>query len=313
MGGLAPETRQDGSVVSELNVTESDKFGFVGCGRVGRTLAQAFANAGRAVTAAWSRHAADAETMAGEVPGLRPLPSAQAVADACDFIWITVSDDAIAGVADGVAWSARHKVVHCSGATEVAALSAAQKAGAAIGGFHPLQMFANPAVALQGLPGCTVGIEAEAALHETLSRLATDIGCTPIKVPTGDRALYHASAYYVGPFLIALLAEAAALWRKFGIGEKDALTALLPLLAGTLSAVRDGGLAQGMGGCVARGDVGTVRKHVAAMDRLDHDASELYRMLARRTIPLGLKRRTLDARAAEAIRQALGCGQKIKA
>lgn len=294
-------------------MTERETFGFVGCGRVGRTLAQAFANAGRAVTAAWSRRAADAETMVGEVPGLRALPSAQAVADACDVIWITVSDDAIAAVSDGIAWSARHKVVHCSGATEVLALSAAHEAGAAIGGFHPLQMFANPAVALKGLPGCTVGIEADAGLRETLNRLALDIGCTPVEVPAGERALYHASAYYVGPFLIALLAEAIALWRKFGVGERGALNALLPLLSGTLSAVQDGGLAQGMGGCVARGDVGTVRKHVAAMDQLDSEAGELYRMLASRTIPLGLKRGTLNAKGAKAIREALGPGNKIQA
>jgi predicted short-subunit dehydrogenase-like oxidoreductase (DUF2520 family) len=251
--------------------------------------------------------------MVGEVPGLRALPSAQAVADACDFVWVTVSDDAIAPVSGGIAWSPRHKVVHCSGATEVLALSAAKKAGAAIGGFHPLQMFTNPAVALKGLPGCTVGIEADAALHETLNRLALDIGCTPVLVPAGDRALYHASAYYVGPFLIALLAEGTALWRKFGVGEREALNALLPLLSGTLSAVQDGGLAQGMGGCVARGDVGTVRKHVAAMDQLDREAGELYRMLASRTIPLGLKRGTLTAEGAEAIREALGSGKKIQA
>jgi predicted short-subunit dehydrogenase-like oxidoreductase (DUF2520 family) len=306
MGGAVAEARQDGSLLSELNVSERETFGFVGCGRVGRTLAQAFANAGRTVTAAWSRRAVDAETMAGEVAGLRALPSAQAVVDTCDFVWITVSDDAIAPVSDGIAWSPRHKVVHCSGATEVMALAAARKAGAAIGGFHPLQMFTNPAVALKGLPGCTVGIEADSVLYQRLNQLSLDIGCTPVQVPSGDRALYHASAYYVGPFLIALLAEAATFWRTFGVGEKEALNALLPLLSGTLSAVHDGGLAQGMGGCVARGDVGTVRKHIAAMDQFDHDAGQLYRMLASRTIPLGLKRGTLGAQGAEAIRASLG-------
>ncbi len=290
---------------------QRETFGFVGCGRVGRTLAQAFATAGRTVTAAWSRRATDIEMMVGEVPGLRTLSSAQAVADACDFVWITVADDAIGPVSDGIAWSPRHKVVHCSGATEVLALAAARRAGAAIGGFHPLQMFTNPAVALKGLPGCTVGIEADAPLHESLKQLALDIGCTPVRVPAGDRALYHASAYYVGPFLIALLAEGAALWQKFGVGEKDALQALLPLLSGTLSAVHDGGLAQGMGGCVARGDVGTVRKHVAAMDQFDHEAGKLYRMLASRTIPLGLKRGTLSAQGADAIHAALGAGKKM--
>lgn len=288
-----------------------DKHGFIGCGRVGRTLAQALANAGYRVTNAWSRKAADAELMATEVPGLQPLANAQAVADRCDVVWITVSDDAIAPVTDSVAWNARHKVVHCSGATEIAALSKAKGDGAMTGGFHPMQMFTNPAVALEGLPGCTIGVEADSALQPELKQIAADIGCVPVEVPPGDRALYHASAYYVGPFLIALLSEGTALWKKFGADEKQALAAMLPLLAGTLSAVRDGGLAKGMGGCVARGDVGTVQKHVDALDRFDPEAGRLYRALAQRNIPLGLARGSLNPAAADRIRDVLENGAKV--
>ena len=289
------------------------RHGFIGCGRVGRTLAQAFANAGYNVTSAWGRKAADLALMAQEVPGLQPLASAQAVADACDFVWLTVADDAIATVADGIAWSPRHQVIHCSGATEIGALQNAENSGASIGGFHPMQMFTNPAVALQGLPGCTVGVEAETELLKALQQMASDIGCIPVQVPAGQRALYHASAYYVGPFLISLLAEGANLWRKFGASEKHALDAMLPLLAGTLSAVRDGGLANGMGGCVARGDVGTVRKHLAALDRYDADAGELYRALAKRNIPLGVARGSLSVAAAERIRETLAINVKADA
>jgi predicted short-subunit dehydrogenase-like oxidoreductase (DUF2520 family) len=287
--------------------------GFIGCGRVGRTLAQAFENAGYKVTSAWSRKADDLALMAKEVPGLQPLASAQAVADACDFVWLTVADDAIATVADSIAWSARHRVIHCSGATEVSALQNAGNHGTSIGGFHPMQMFTNPAVALKGLPGCTVGVEAETELLAALQQMASDIGCIPVQVPSGQRALYHASAYYVGPFLIALLAEGANLWRKFGASEKQALDAMLPLLAGTLSAVRDGGLAQGMGGCVARGDIGTVRKHLAALDGYDADAGQLYRALAKRNIPLGLARGSLSAAAAERIGETLAMDVKADA
>jgi predicted short-subunit dehydrogenase-like oxidoreductase (DUF2520 family) len=173
-----------------------------------------------------------------------------------------------------------------------------------------MQMFTNPAVALKGLPGCTVGVEADTGLLEALQQMASDIGCVPVQVPSGQRALYHASAYYVGPFLIALLAEGANLWRKFGANEKQALDAMLPLLAGTLSAVRDGGLAQGMGGCVARGDIGTVRKHLTALDAHDADAGQLYRALAKRNIPLGLTRGSLSAAAADRIGETLAMDAK---
>ena len=293
---------------------QTGKFGFIGCGSVGRTLAQAFNRAGHQVTAAWSRGGEGALQMRQEVEGLRALASAQAVADECDFVWLTVSDDAIARVADGIVWQPHHKVVHCSGATDIDVLAKAKSDGATIGGFHPLQMFTDPVVALRGLPGVTVGVEAsEPPFLETLKRLAGEIGCTTVEVPRGQRAIYHASVYYVGPFFIALLSEAVSIWKSFGASERDALNALLPLLAGTTSAVTSSSLAKGMGGCVARGDVGTVRRHVAAMDSFSPKAGELYRALTDRTIPLGLARGSLTAPAADQIRQALFVAGKTDA
>lgn len=156
-------------------------------------------------------------------------------------------------------------------------------------------MFADPDVALSGLPGCTVGIEAEEALLEKLEALTRSIGCVPMPLPAGIRPLYHASAYYVGPFLIALLKEGAKLWAHFGASERQAMDALMPLLRGSIAAVQHAGLAQGIGGCVARGDIGTIRKHVASLDETDPSAAGLYRELALRNIPLALERGTIDA------------------
>jgi predicted short-subunit dehydrogenase-like oxidoreductase (DUF2520 family) len=176
----------------------------------------------------------------------------------------------------------------------------AKSAGALTGGFHPMQMFANPDVALDGLRGCTVGIEAEPDFRRELELLATSIGCEPLALPAGVRPLYHASAYYVGPFLIALLKEGVELWKSFGASEADALRAMTPLLRGTVAAVLDGGLANGMGGCVARGDVGTILKHLEALDARFPASGALYRELALRNVPLGIERGTLSAgRAAE--------------
>jgi predicted short-subunit dehydrogenase-like oxidoreductase (DUF2520 family) len=149
-----------------------------------------------------------------------------------------------------------------------------------------------------GLRGCTVGIEAEAPLRETLRDLAGAIGCVPFELAPGVRPLYHASAYYVGPFLIALLQEGAALWSRIGASEAQALQALVPLLRGTLAAVLDSTLADGMGGCVARGDIGTVQRHLDAIDTQAPASSELYRALALRTVPLGIRRGTLTAERA---------------
>lgn len=292
---------------------ESFAIGFVGAGRVACTLARAFAQAGLDVVAVNSRSPAAVASLRADVPSACATGTPQQVLDASNCVFLTVTDDAIGPICAELKWSHEHRVLHCSGATEISALLPAKQAGAATGGFHPMQMFANPSVALAGLPGCTIGVEAEGALLGELQALALRIGCTPFVLRPGVRALYHASAYYVGPFLIALLQEGVQLWKAFGATEREALNAMLPLLHGTVAAVRDGGLAKGMGGCIARGDLGTVLKHLVALDGLSVDAGQLYRALARRNVPLGIERGTLSLERAQAIKRVLEGGDSCTA
>ena len=279
------------------------RIAFIGAGQVAMTLGQAMQRGGFPVVAVFNRHQSRAEQFASLVPGARVADSPAVAADAADLVFLTVSDDAIARVCESIAWSARHSVVHCSGATELTALRHAEAAGAAVGGFHPLQMFANPAISLNALPGCTVTIDGPPPLIEALSAICLAIGCRPMRLPPGKRALYHASANYIGPFVIALMRETVEMWRTFGATEEDTLAALMPLLRGTLAAVDDRGLAGGMGGCVARGDVGTVKRHLAALEQFSPEAASLYRTMTLRTIPLAIERGTLPVDAAERIRE----------
>ncbi|MCC7123303.1 MAG: DUF2520 domain-containing protein [Acidobacteria bacterium] len=297
------ETGAIGASFDQLDAEKkrTERLGFVGVGAVGQTLAAACRQAGYSVSMAHARAAHDDVV----VDRVAVWPSAQACVDASDIVFLTVPDEAIATVCARLSWRSDVVAVHCSGATELRALDAAREAGADVAGFHPLQMFANPEVALAGLAGCTVGIEASGDSRRTLDDLAAAIGLVPLHVPAGARARYHASAYYVGPFAIALWQEAAAIWRSFGATEQEALAALTPLLRGTLAAAQDRGLAGGMGGCVARGDVATVRTHLAALAPLGPDVEDLYRQLARRTLPLALARGSLTTDKAAVIRAVL--------
>lgn len=284
------------------------RIGFIGAGRVAQTLASAFSRSNYQVVAVSSRSQANLAAFCARFPvggGEMVMDSPQGVVDRSSIVFLTVSDDAIAPVCASLKWRAGVAVVHCSGATEIAALHSASEAGAFIGAFHPMQMFANPDVALAGLPGCTVGIESDEELRDALHGLARAIHCVPFSLPPGIRPLYHASAYYVGPFLVALLSEGSKLWKRFGATERQAMEAMMPLLHGTLAAVMDGGLARGMGGCVARGDIGTIQKHLDALEHCDLPAAGLYRELAIRNVPLALERGTLSPASAKKIQALL--------
>jgi predicted short-subunit dehydrogenase-like oxidoreductase (DUF2520 family) len=275
-------------------------LGFIGAGRVGTGLATGFVSAGHDVVAVASRSIASAQALAKRVSGAR-AGAPQEVADRADLVFITVPDDAIEAVVSSVRWRAGCACVHCSGAADLDTLKKVVADGALAGGFHPLHMFGEPGESAEALRGCAVALAGPDALVEKLERLARSLGARPLRLPEGGRALYHVAANFSGAFVIALMQETIALWKKLGISEGDALAALLPLLRGTVDNVERLGAAGGLGSAVARGDVGTIRRHLDVLEREAPDSLELYRLLSLRTVPLALAKGTLKPETAKEI------------
>src|SRR6266705_156747 len=198
------------------------KLGFIGAGRAGTGLATGFASAGRDVVAVASRSIASAQALVKRVRGARAC-APQEVADRADLVFLTVPDDAIERVASGIRWRAGSACVHCSGAADLDALKKAAADGALTGGFHPLHMFGEP-----GQSPDAIALAGPDALLEKLERLARSLGAKPLRLPEGGRALYHAAANFSGAFVIALVQETIALWKKLGIAEADALAESAP-------------------------------------------------------------------------------------
>src|SRR6266849_5711425 len=279
---------------------EKLKLGFVGAGRVGTGLASGFARAGVEVVALASRSVASAQALAKRVPGARVCVP-QEVADRVDVVFLTVPDDAIEAVASGIKWRAGSACVHCSGAAELDTLRKAVADGALAGGFHPLHMFGEAGESAGALAGCAIALAGPDTLVEKLERLARVLDAKPLRLPEGGRALYHAAANFSGAFVIALIQETIALWGKLGIAEADALAALLPLVRGTADNAEKLGAAGGLGSAIARGDAGTIRRHLDVLAGEAPDSLELYRILSLRTIPLALAKGTLEPETAKEI------------
>jgi predicted short-subunit dehydrogenase-like oxidoreductase (DUF2520 family) len=268
------------------------KLGIIGAGRVGTGLALNFVRAGRDVVAVASHSAASARRLARRVSGSRAC-SPQEAADRADLVFLTVPDDAIEAVASAIRWRAGAACVHCSGAGDLDLLRKPAADGAQVGGFHPLRMFGEPGKSFD-MRGFAVAIAGTEPLAIGLERLARALGARPLRLPDGGRALYHAAANFSGAFIVALIAETVALWKKLGITEGEALHALLALLRGSVDNVEKLGAAGALGSVVARGDVGTIRRHLEALAKTDPASLELYRLLSLRTIPLAIAKGTLS-------------------
>lgn len=272
------------------------RIAFIGAGRLGQCLARALAAQGCAIVSVSSRSQSAAQALAARLPACRALAAEQAVLCA-ELVFLTVPDDAIAPLAAALPWRTGQRVVHCSGATELAALDAAAARGALVGGFHPLQIFSDPERALALLPGSSVAIEAAPPLAAELHELAALLGLQPLALQPGTRATYHAAASFAASFLLSMLDEAVQVWAAIGLPPERALQSLLPLARGTLDAAQAKGLAQALAGPISRGDAGVVARHLQAFDGLGGEHGQFYRELSLRQLSLARQSGRLDAAA----------------
>ena len=279
--------------------------GFIGAGTVGNALAVRLSSKGYKVIAVASRSKSSADKLAANAPGCTSYDTKQAVADTAELVFITTPDDAIATVAAELKWHSGQSVVHCSGADSVDSLETASKAGAHVGGFHPLQTFASVAHAIENLPGSMFALESEGELFDTLKQMSLDLEGNWVKLRAEDKVLYHAAAVVACNYLVTLVKLATDLWHNFDVPTPEATRALMPLLRGTLNNIENVGLPDCLTGPIARGDTGTIAKHLAALEKSAPALLSTYRELGLQTIPIALAKGKLDTAGAGELKRLL--------
>jgi predicted short-subunit dehydrogenase-like oxidoreductase (DUF2520 family) len=275
------------------------KIGFIGAGTTGTALAARLSEKGWPVVAVSSRTLSSAQRLARLVPNCQVCHTAQQLVDAAELVFITTPDDVIAQVCGELRWHNGQSVLHCSGAHSVDILESARRFGTTVGCFHPLQTFAGIEQAVSNLPGSTFALEAKEPLLSTLKELTQLLDGNWVELRPGDKVLYHIAAVFACNYLVTLVKLALDLWSNFGVSSKEATRALLPLLKGTLNNVDNIGLPDCLTGPIARGDLGTIEKHLSAlMDRMPALLT-IYRELGLHTVPIALARGKVNEQKVE--------------
>jgi len=281
------------------------KLGVIGVGTVGTALAVRLSSKGYRLAAVSSRSQASAQKLAGTVSGCQIFNNGQGVADTAELVFITTPDDAITSVASQIQWHAGQSVVHCSGADSIDILEPAKKSGAHVGVFHPLQTFASVKQAIDNIPGSTFALEAEEPLLSTLKDMATALDGHWVELKAGDKVVYHAAAVIACNYLVTLVKLATDLWQTFAIPPHQATQALLPLLRGTINNIDAVGIPQCLTGPIARGDTGTIKKHLDALQKVAPTMVSTYRELGLQTIPIAVAKGRINQRQAQELQSIL--------
>lgn len=281
------------------------KVAIVGAGVLGKSLGILIARAGYEVVAISSRNRRSAQAAAtligqGEVVG----DPAMAVLGA-DLVLLAVPDGAIASVAIQVAAGGALKpggvVAHCAGGLPAGVLSGVQAAGGHRGAIHPLQSFADVESAVHALPDTFFALEGDKEAVDVLRCLVVALGGHPIELAARGKALYHAAAAVASNYVVTLLDFARDLMIRAGVPAELALPALLPLLRGTTTNIERLGVPDALTGPIARGDTGTVKRHLRALDDLPRPLGELYRSLALRTLQVARAKGSAEEEALQEI------------
>lgn len=193
----------------------------------------------------------------------------ETVGEGADGVLIATPDAAIAEVAAAIRPSDA-VVMHCSGATDLGALSTHTDAGSPVGSLHPLMALPDPSVGAERLLG---GGWFAVAGHRLAARLADLMGGRSFEVDDDARALYHATAAVSANHLVALLAQVERLAARVGVPVE----AFLELAQGSFDDVAAHGARAALTGPAARGDIETLDKHRGA---LGDDEVDLYNALS---------------------------------
>lgn len=275
--------------------------GVVGTGRVGTALGAALQLAGHQVVAASGVSTASRRRAEALLPGVRLVAPPQVLA-AADLVLLTVPDDALADLVAGLAATGAIRpgqlLVHASGAHGVGILTPATQVGALPLALHPAMTFTGTSVDVARLAGCPFGVTAPEELRPVAEALVVEMGGEPEWVPEQVRPLYHTALAHGANHLVTLVAQAIELLREAGVAEPGRL--LAPLLGAALdNSLRAGDAA--LTGPVARGDAGTVRRHLAQLTTVSPDIPAAYRAMAKATAQRALAHGTLTDEAAASL------------
>jgi predicted short-subunit dehydrogenase-like oxidoreductase (DUF2520 family) len=279
----------------------SEGIAIVGAGRMGQGIGLGLAAAGWDVTLL-ARTARPVPSPLRLVAGALP----REVVRAAPLVLVATPDDQIApaaaalGATGGV--GPGQTVLHLSGLLDRTALASLAGTGAALGSFHPLQTIAEPEEAPGRLRGAFAGIEGEARALAAGRRIAAALGMTAVPLDPAAKPLYHAGAVFSANYTNALVGVAERLARQAGVPGDIAGRMYLPLLAGAARNMTDLGTAVALTGPIRRGDLGTIRAHLAA---LPADVRPLYRLLGLASLELAREAGLAEA-PARAVRDLLG-------
>ncbi|MGI6105319.1 MAG: Rossmann-like and DUF2520 domain-containing protein [Raoultibacter sp.] len=259
------------------------RIGFVGAGKVGFSLSRYMSEQGISVEGFFSRSAASAQA-AADLTGSKAFSSLEEIVAACDCLFITVPDDALADTWEEIrAFPLKEKIVcHCSGLVASSVFADAEALGAYAYSLHPIMAVPHKE-AMDSIAAAYFTIEGSLGAMDAIRSLFDQMG-NPYEVIESDKKpLYHAACVSVSNLLNGLAKMGEDLFSQCGLDaafSQEAWRSLFLLQAKNIAAM---GVVDSLTGPVERRDVQTVSIHLS---HLQNPEREIYRLLSNKVLDI---------------------------
>lgn len=266
------------------------RIGIIGAGKVGVTLGKYLTDAGITVCGFYSRTKTSA-AQAADFVKIKLYEELKDLISASDTLFITVPDGEIGKVWDCIAeYDLTDKIIcHFSGSLSSNVFSGIEHMGAVGVSIHPMYAFSDKFTSYQQFHTACLVIEGDPEAVQPMQALfAEKLGHAVRQIQTEDKIKYHAAAAMASNYMIALLETSMRLLGECGFSDEDSLSLLHPLVENNVAQMLRSGTVDALTGPVERGDIGTVQKH---LDALQGGAAEsIYRDLGNVLVDLAKQR-----------------------
>lgn len=242
------------------------QISFIGAGRVGASLGKYFTEKGQKVGGYYSR-SPESAAWAARFTNTRHYDNLREAISSSDMIFFTVPDDKIQEVWEEAKPFVHGKIIaHCSGIHTSLIFSDIAQTGSTAYSIHPLCAVSSKEHSFELLETALFTIEGDIRNISKIQDLFTRMGNRTTILRAEDKIKYHTAASLASNHMTAVFYMAEKLFIECGFDETTARRELYQLAKGNLENIFAQGCISSLTGPVERGDVGTVEKHLHALE-----------------------------------------------
>ncbi len=272
--------------------------GFIGNGRMCQAFSAYLAAHDVGIAGIFGKNELYTDYARGEVnvKGLVQL------AQRCDILFITTPDDIIAEISEIIAASGAQLsgriVAHMSGSLPAAVMAPLKDICGGLYSLHPMTSVTGEPLDFSKVRHT---LEGAGKQEQTMLGLLSRAGIRYTRLSAENKPLYHAASCFCANYTVTLMDMAQKIYHDIGFDDETVRELIIPIMGQVLSNVAQKGTAKALTGPVSRGDTGTIKKHLAALEQYGK-FEDVYRLMGAYTAKLSANAKNITPQTAEKLK-----------